>query len=84
MTASKAPGAAERGAPMAKSSVVVDGDVGTATRLCADAVKAAGGTVSASIPGEPIRFSIKRAGSWRDNKNTPYDGSARVVAINAS
>ncbi|HYC14873.1 MAG TPA: SHOCT domain-containing protein [Stellaceae bacterium] len=69
---------------MAKSSVVVDGDIGTATRLSAEAVRAAGGTVSASIPGEPVRFSIKRPGSWRDNKNTPYEGTASVLAVNST
>ncbi|HVM80696.1 MAG TPA: SHOCT domain-containing protein [Stellaceae bacterium] len=69
---------------MAKSSVVVEGDIGAATRLCADAIKAAGGTVASSVPGEPIRFSIKRPGSWRDNRNTPYDGAARISAVNAA
>jgi len=69
---------------MAKSSVVVDGDISTATRLCADAVRAAGGMVSSSVPGEPMRFTIKRVGSWRDNKNTPYEGTARIFAVNAA
>ena len=65
-------GVAQRaGGAMAKSSVVVDGDISAVTRLCADAIKAAGGSVSSSVPGEPIRFTIKRPGSWRDSKNTP-------------
>jgi len=50
--------------------------------LCTDAVKAAGGTAPSSIPGETLRFSIKRPGSWRDSKNTPFDGTAKISAVN--
>lgn len=69
---------------MAKNSVVVDGDVVSATRLCAEAVKAAGGSVSASVPGDAVRFTIKRKGSWRDSRNTPFEGTARVTAVSAA
>lgn len=67
---------------MGKSNVVVDGDIATATRLCGDAVKAAGGTVASSIPGETMRFGIKRPGSWRDSKNTPFEGIAKISTVN--
>ncbi|MGE5203568.1 MAG: SHOCT domain-containing protein [Acidobacteriota bacterium] len=60
----------------------MDGDIATATRLSGDAVKAVGGTVASGIPGETLRFSIKRPGIWRDSKNTPFDGTAKISAVN--
>ena len=69
---------------MATSGAVVNGSVADASTVFADAVRAAGGTVSSQLPGQPIRFTIKRPGNLWEGKNTPYEGTANLVPLNAA
>lgn len=68
---------------MATSGAVVNGSVAEASTVFADAVRAAGGTVSSQFPGQPIRFTIKRPGTIWEGKNTPYEGTANLVPLSA-
>lgn len=68
---------------MATSGAVVNGSVAEASTVFADAVRAAGGTVSSPLPGQPIRFTIKRPGNIWEGKNTPYEGTANFVPLSA-
>jgi Short C-terminal domain len=68
---------------MATSGAVVNGSVAEASAVFADAVRAAGGTVSSQLPGQPIRFTIKRPGNIWEGKNTPYEGTANLVPLSA-
>ena len=68
---------------MASSGAVVNGSVAEASTVFADAVRAAGGTVSSQLPGQPIRFTIKRPGNIWQGKNTPYEGTANLIPLSA-
>lgn len=69
---------------MATSGAVVNGSVADASTTFADAVRAAGGTVSSQLPGQPIRFTIKRPGNIWQGKNTPYEGTVNLVPLSAA
>lgn len=69
---------------MATSGAVVNGSVAEAPSIFAEAVRAAGGTVTSQVPGQPIRFTIKRPGNIWEGKNTPYDGTANLVPLSAT
>ena len=69
---------------MASSGAVVNGSVADAWAVFADAVRAAGGTASSQLPGQPIRFTIKRPGNIWEGKNTPYEGTANLVPLSAA
>lgn len=69
---------------MATNGAVVNGSVAEAPSIFAEAVRAAGGTVTSQVPGQPIRFTIKRPGNIWEGKNTPYDGTANLVPLSAT
>jgi hypothetical protein len=69
---------------VATSGAVVNGSVAEASSIFAEGVRAAGGTISSQVPGQPIRFTIKRAGNIWEGKNTPYDGTANLVPLSAT
>lgn len=69
---------------MASSGAVVNGSVAEASAVLVGAVRTAGGTLTAQAPGQPIRFSIKRPGNIWEGKNTPYDGTAALIPLNAT
>jgi hypothetical protein len=66
---------------MAASGAVVNASVAEASSILAEAVRAAGGTISSQVPGQPIRFTIKRPGNIWEGKNTPYDGTANLIPM---
>ncbi len=69
---------------MATSGAVVNGAVAEASSVFVDTVRAAGGTVSSQVPGQPIHFTIKRPGNIWEGKNTPYDGTATLTPLGAA
>ena len=74
----------KRGCAVANSVAVVNGSVAQASVWIADAVRAAGGTPSPQVGGQPVRFSIKLPGNIWEGKNIPYDGTAHLTVVDAS